>query len=199
VGVGIVHDLDVITYGLAQRGIALVDVAQLFMGDFGTSCLEDGYAGFERVETLRQNALGVVYHSRDVPAAEMGVDRYLGAARAAQERADRGVEGLAFQVPQGLVDAADGAGEHHATGAVAGGAAGVEIEVNALDVEGVPADDVLLEVGDHGRDGLLVGVGGFADATEAFVGVHVYMGPFAAAVRLDQFDGDLCDFHAALL
>ncbi len=157
----------------------------------------------ERVELERGEApghrrlglgrVGVRRPGARVPA--VGVDADSLAARPAEELHHGHAQALAGQVPQGLLDAADGAPEVH------GSALGREIVVGPVsevaDVAGVAADEVPAEL-PHVRGDRLVAIGlgvGLAPAVQAIGGLDFDEEPVFPVSRVDDERGDRRDFH----
>ena len=141
-GMGIVHEQDLLPQRLAKGSITAVDVPELLPADPGTPSFRDADARFQGSEAFAKNAVSVGYEGVLVRPSEVGVDGYPGGAGTAQEGADRSPQGLSLEVPEGLVDATDGAGENDPAGSIGGSTAGVEVSIDAFDVEGIPPQDV---------------------------------------------------------
>ena len=197
---GVVHDVDVVAERSPQRVVLLVDLAQLAAADAGPGGDPRGHVRLDAVEALRDAALGVLDPRLHGVAVEVRVDRDPRLARPAQEGADGNAEQLALEVPERLVDAADGAREHDAARAIAGPAVRIEVEIDLLDLERVASDDAILQCPDHlGDDELLVAVRRLADAPHALVREHADVRPLAPVVGLHELHGDVGDLHRALL
>src|SRR4051794_39130618 len=122
-------------------------------------------------------------------AADPRVDLDAVADRTAEQVVDRHAVVLAFDVPQGLVDARERA---HVDGAAAVEPAAVEHRPDVLDVARVPADQVVGELVDGGGDGGGAALDhGFAPADGAVVGLDAQEQP----PRRHRIGGDRPDLH----
>ena len=130
-------------------------------------------------------------------AAEVGVHVDRLAEGAAEQLVDRQARHLALDVPQGDVDAGQGAHPHgagHAPDAAHRGSL-VDVVPQVLDARRVVADQFLLHVVHGGADhGLLEGVGRLAQAGDPLVGVDPDDGPLATR-RGDHQGVDVGDLH----
>ena len=141
-------------------------------------------AGLEGVPTLGDQIL-----QRRGIASGMLVHADAVAGGAAEEFVDRNAQGLAGQVPQGLLDAAQGAGEDRAA-AVEG------VPVHGLPVMHDPGRVLADQVGFELGDGLGAGQGaalgdGLAQPDQAFIGVDLEEQP----ARLDEEGFHPGDLH----
>jgi hypothetical protein len=199
-GVAVIHDVDVVAEREAQLLVLLVDRAQLRTRDARTGRDPRGDVGLHAVEALGDPPLRVPDPFLRRRPVEVRVHRHACLARTAQQCAHGDAEQLSLEVPERLVDPADGAGEHDAAGPVAGAAVRIQVEVDLLDLERIAPDDVFPEVPDHLRDhGFLATVGGFANATDALVGEDPDVGPLATVVGLHELDGHVGDLHRVAL
>ena len=125
----------------------------------------------------------------------IGVDAELRAERAAQQVVDGLPGGLARDVPQRLLEAADGAVQLHRAPLAA--EVGIRRVGEVLDVERAPADEVPSEGSGVRLDGALaVGLRiAFAPAVQAIVGLDLHEEPVLVRAGIDQERPDALDLH----
>ena len=122
-------------------------------------------------------------------AADPAVHAHVVAAGTAHELVDRGVEELALDVPQGLINAGNGA-HQHAAAAVETGA--VQHSGKVLNAHGVLADEVGLHLLDTGQNGGAVAFQHrLAPAGQALVGHDLNKAPAGT----DGIGVDFNDLH----
>ena len=164
-----------------QNGVHLVvgvDHLQLFGGVH----LDGGKAGILALQSSSAHVVGAV-------AADPAVHAHVVAAGTAHELVDRGVEELALDIPQGLINAGNGA-HQHAAAAVEPGA--VQHSGKVLNAHGVLADEVGLHLLDTGQNGGAVAFQhGFAPAGQALVGHDLNKAPAGT----DGIGVDFNDLH----
>ena len=106
------------------------------------------------------------------------VARHGGATLAADQLPHGDAEGLALDIPERHIDSRERAHEH---GTAAPVGVAVVVVPERLDVHRVLADEAVLEVVDGGAERrLLVLKRAFADAVQAFVGLHLHEHPVRA-------------------
>ncbi|MCY1368989.1 hypothetical protein D9M69_560030 [compost metagenome] len=174
---GVAHRLDVFQHAL-DLGVA-VDEMQLL----GAIHLHRGEAAFHR----RPGRLRGV---RRTVAADPGIGADTLAHRAAEQLMHRHAEVLALDVPEGLVDAGDGAHQHRAATVEA---AAVHDVPQVLDVARVLADQIVGKLVDGGRHRVRPALyHRLAPAADADIGIDAQEQP----ARRDQEGGEAGDLHA---
>ncbi len=154
-GVGLDEDVDLGADGFADLGDSGFGDGGFALGYLVVVGLCEGvelHGGVAHVDDDFR-LFGVLFGGAGVGVPSVGVDADFFSLGAAQQLVDGAVEDLAFEVPEGDVDAADGG--HGEASTFAGGVV-VHVGPDGLGVEGVAVDDPLFdEVGCEKLDGVV--------------------------------------------